>query len=166
MPANPFETAVGYFGSTGMRDTRDYMRARCAVYHAQMRINTKVAAQAALEHILDMMRLCQSSNLTTRDTYRARVVSPFGPRSGVLRLHQVVGHHGAKKPLLLGQYGPTVSKCARRRCFRSCRALYRRTARSNPRPSHHTPQNPPPHRPPIARAHSPRSRSPRPVRDS
>lgn len=56
MAANPFETGVGHFW--GMLGTRDYMRARYAVVEGLLRVKTKDSVQQALDHIWDMLRLC------------------------------------------------------------------------------------------------------------
>ncbi|KAK1215710.1 hypothetical protein PQX77_021672 [Marasmius sp. AFHP31] len=63
-PANPFETSVGHFW--GILNTRDYMRARSALLHELLKVNTRQAVQSALDHILNMLRLCRSDNIGVR----------------------------------------------------------------------------------------------------
>jgi hypothetical protein len=65
MSANPFESCVGHFW--GVTETRDYMRARYGVVDAIMKINTFAAVEAALNHILDMLRLSRGDNMGVRD---------------------------------------------------------------------------------------------------
>ncbi|KAH8724222.1 hypothetical protein GQ44DRAFT_283193 [Phaeosphaeriaceae sp. PMI808] len=67
LPANPLESeqAIGHFW--GLIDTRDYMRARFAVVDAQLKVNTSQAVETALDHMLDMLRLCRSDNMGLRD---------------------------------------------------------------------------------------------------
>lgn len=62
---NPFETAVGHFW--GVLETRDYMRTRFSHVEALLEINTAGAVQAALDHMMDMLRLCRSDNMGVRD---------------------------------------------------------------------------------------------------
>ncbi|KAI1146774.1 hypothetical protein F4825DRAFT_439658 [Nemania diffusa] len=64
-PGNIFENGVGRFW--GLTDTRDYMRARCAAADALLQIDTIKAAEKALAHFQDMLRLCRSDNLGIRD---------------------------------------------------------------------------------------------------
>jgi hypothetical protein len=66
MPANVFDDCAGHFW--GILGTRDYMRARYAVVEALLKINTKQAVQTALDHLLDMLRLCRSDNMGVRDS--------------------------------------------------------------------------------------------------
>ncbi len=63
-PGNLFEEQVGHFW--GILETRDYMRARYGVLEALLKIKTTAAVQAALGHILDMLRLCRSDNMGVR----------------------------------------------------------------------------------------------------
>lgn len=67
LPANPLESegAIGHFW--GLVDTRDYMRARYGVVDAQLKFNTRQAVETALDHMLDMLRLCRSDNMGLRD---------------------------------------------------------------------------------------------------
>lgn len=67
LPANPLESerAIGNFW--GLVDTRDYMRARYGVVDAQLKINTRQAVETALDHMLDMLRLCRGDNMGLRD---------------------------------------------------------------------------------------------------
>ena len=67
LPANPLESerAIGHFW--GLIDTRDYMRARYGVVDAQLKFNTRQAVETALDHMLDMLRLCRSDNMGLRD---------------------------------------------------------------------------------------------------
>jgi hypothetical protein len=60
-----FEEHAGHFW--GIHETRPYMRARFAVVEAQLKIKTHAAAKAALDHILEMLRLCRSDNMGVRD---------------------------------------------------------------------------------------------------
>ncbi|KAL9625416.1 MAG: hypothetical protein Q9160_000479 [Pyrenula sp. 1 TL-2023] len=63
--SNPFENSVGDFW--GILETRDYMRARYGLVEALMKVETREAAQAALSHLLDMIRLCRGDNMGVRD---------------------------------------------------------------------------------------------------
>jgi hypothetical protein len=54
-PANAFSTAVGKFWS--YIGTRNYMKSRNELVHALVRVNTKAAVEAALEHTLGILRL-------------------------------------------------------------------------------------------------------------
>lgn len=60
----PFENSVGHFW--GIMDTRDYMRARYAHVEALLKVKNRTAVRAALDHLLDMMRLNRSDNLGVR----------------------------------------------------------------------------------------------------
>ncbi|KAI0469813.1 hypothetical protein GGR56DRAFT_668408 [Xylariaceae sp. FL0804] len=62
---NLFEDGVGHF--YGILETRDYMRARCAAAHDLLCVDTVQAVEAALDHFMDMLRLCRSDNLGVRD---------------------------------------------------------------------------------------------------
>jgi hypothetical protein len=63
--ATIFEDYAGRFW--GILATRPYMRARYALVEALLKIKTRAAAQAALDHILDMLRLCRSDNMGVRN---------------------------------------------------------------------------------------------------
>ena len=60
-----FRDDVGHFW--GLLQTRDYMRARFGLVDAILKIRTYDAVSSALEHIMDMLRLCRSDNLGVRD---------------------------------------------------------------------------------------------------
>ncbi|KAK9234680.1 hypothetical protein V1525DRAFT_412346 [Lipomyces kononenkoae] len=62
---NPFETGVGHFW--GIHKTRPYMQSRYALVEALLKAKTRPAVQSALDHILDMLRLCRGDNLGVRD---------------------------------------------------------------------------------------------------
>jgi hypothetical protein len=64
-PANVFEEHVGHFW--GMHNTRPYMRARYALVEAFVQVRTRDAVVAALEHVMDCLRLCRSDNMGLRD---------------------------------------------------------------------------------------------------
>jgi hypothetical protein len=64
-PADVFESSVGHFW--GILGTRDYMRSRYALVEAIMKIKTFDAAQSALDHLNDMLRLSRSDNLGVRN---------------------------------------------------------------------------------------------------
>ncbi|KAK4194884.1 hypothetical protein QBC40DRAFT_237676 [Triangularia verruculosa] len=64
-PDDMFNNGVGHFW--GITDTRDYMRARHAAADALLQVDTRAAVEKALEHFLDMLRLCRSDNLGVRD---------------------------------------------------------------------------------------------------
>lgn len=64
-PGNVFEEQVGYFW--GLLHTRPYMRARYAVVEAIMKVRTYDAVVAALDHVMDCMRLNRSDNMGVRD---------------------------------------------------------------------------------------------------
>lgn len=69
-PANLFENGVGHFW--GIHETRPYMRSRYGLVDALLlnfgqaggRLD---AAQVALDHLLDMLRLCRGDNMGVRD---------------------------------------------------------------------------------------------------
>jgi hypothetical protein len=65
MQADPFTNSVGHFW--GILETRKYMRARYALVEAILKINTFVAVKSALDHLMDMLRLCRGDNLGVRD---------------------------------------------------------------------------------------------------
>lgn len=58
---NPFETCVAYFWA--YHGTRPYVCARYAVVDALSLINTRAAVQTALDHALDMFRLCEGVDI-------------------------------------------------------------------------------------------------------
>jgi hypothetical protein len=62
---DPFVNGVGHFWA--MLNTRDYMRARYALVEALLKVKTLDAAEAALDHLLDMLRLCRGDNMGVRD---------------------------------------------------------------------------------------------------
>lgn len=64
MPANASETHVGMFW--GIVGTRDYMIARYASVHALCASGTLDGLQSALEHLMDMLRLCRGDNMGVR----------------------------------------------------------------------------------------------------
>ncbi|RFU26167.1 hypothetical protein B7463_g10180, partial [Scytalidium lignicola] len=68
-PANPFETAVGHFW--GIHETRPYMQSRYALVEALVKVKTHRAVQSALDHLLDMLRLCRGDNQGVRDVVPA-----------------------------------------------------------------------------------------------
>lgn len=65
MQADPFTNSVGHFW--GIWETRKYMRARYALVEAILKINTFVAVKSALDHLMDMLRLCRGDNMGVRD---------------------------------------------------------------------------------------------------
>lgn len=64
-PPNLFEEGVGHFW--GIHETRPYMRARYALIESLLKIQTSQAVQSALNHALDMLRLCRGDNIGVRD---------------------------------------------------------------------------------------------------
>jgi hypothetical protein len=64
-PPNLFEEGVGHFW--GIHETRPYMRARYALIESLLKIKTSHAVQSALNHALDMLRLCRGDNIGVRD---------------------------------------------------------------------------------------------------
>ncbi|KAJ9210657.1 hypothetical protein DTO166G4_7717 [Paecilomyces variotii] len=65
-PANAFETHVGHFW--GIFNTRGYMRARFELaWDHLLPLGTFDSVHEALEHLLDMLRLCRADNLGIRD---------------------------------------------------------------------------------------------------
>lgn len=64
-PANMFEEYVGHFW--GLPHSRPYMRARYALVEAILKVRTYDAVVAALDHVMDCMRLCRSDNMGVRD---------------------------------------------------------------------------------------------------
>ncbi|CAG8973042.1 hypothetical protein HYALB_00007270 [Hymenoscyphus albidus] len=66
MPANVFETSIGHFW--GIMGTRDYMRARFGLVEAIMELkHERKAVVDALEHLMDLLRLCRSDNMGVRE---------------------------------------------------------------------------------------------------
>lgn len=64
-PPNLFEEGVGHFW--GIHETRPYMRARYALVECLLKIKTLHAVQTALDHALDMLRLCRGDNIGVRE---------------------------------------------------------------------------------------------------
>jgi hypothetical protein len=64
-PANVFEQGVGHFW--GILETRAYMRSRFALVEALLKVKTPDAVDAALQHLMDMLRLCRGDNMGVRD---------------------------------------------------------------------------------------------------
>lgn len=64
-PPRLFEEYAGHFW--GILETRDYMRARFAHVEGLMKVKDYAAIDAALDHLLDMLRLCRSDNVGVRD---------------------------------------------------------------------------------------------------
>ena len=62
---NPFEHHVGHFYS--IHETRDYMHARWAVIKELERMETHSSISAAIDHILDCLRLCRGDNMGQRE---------------------------------------------------------------------------------------------------
>lgn len=69
LPADVFNTQVGHFW--GIFGTRDYMRARHAFVTALGKIKTFDAAQTALDHVMDILRLNRGDNMAVRDAVPA-----------------------------------------------------------------------------------------------
>ncbi|XP_037043696.1 uncharacterized protein LOC119079736 [Bradysia coprophila] len=69
LPANVFETGVGRFWD--ILDTRNYMRTRYLLVEYLIEIKTYDAVKAALNHALEMLRLCRKDNLRLRFTVPA-----------------------------------------------------------------------------------------------
>ncbi|KAL6916882.1 hypothetical protein FSST1_008377 [Fusarium sambucinum] len=61
---NPFDTIVGKFWF--FKSTRPYMSARFDLMSAILNVRTGEAVQAALDHALDMIRLCRGDNQDVR----------------------------------------------------------------------------------------------------
>jgi hypothetical protein len=72
MAPDPFTSSVGHFW--GIHETRDYMRARFGLIEALLKIKTFDAVQAALAHLMDMLRLCRGDNLGVRDLVPAQML--------------------------------------------------------------------------------------------
>ncbi|MCJ1261980.1 hypothetical protein MMC22_001849 [Lobaria immixta] len=64
-PPNVFEEHVGFFW--GLHHTRPYMRARYALVEAIVKVRTYDAVVAALDHVMDCLRLCRGDNMGVRD---------------------------------------------------------------------------------------------------
>lgn len=64
-----FEKHAGRFW--GIYETRPYMRARYALVEAILKVKTYTAVEAALNHLLDMLRLCRGDNMGLRDVVPA-----------------------------------------------------------------------------------------------
>jgi hypothetical protein len=64
-PANVFEEGEGHFW--GILETRTYMRSRFALVEALLKVKTPDAVDAALQHLMDMLRLCRGDNMGVRD---------------------------------------------------------------------------------------------------
>ncbi|KAF7508644.1 hypothetical protein GJ744_009036 [Endocarpon pusillum] len=64
-PARLFEEHVGHFW--GIRETRNYMRARYALIEALLQVKTHAAVKAAHDHAMDCLRLCRGDNMGVRD---------------------------------------------------------------------------------------------------
>ena len=81
-PANPLENedAIGHFWS--IQETRPYMRARFGYVEALLKVKSRSAVEKALEHLLDMLRLCRGDNMGVREDSGA--VSAIGEGSGML----------------------------------------------------------------------------------
>ena len=62
--ATIFEEHAGHFW--GIHETRPYMQARYALVEALLKIKTYTAVEAALNHLLDMLRLCRGDNMGVR----------------------------------------------------------------------------------------------------
>ncbi|KAH8587615.1 hypothetical protein B0O99DRAFT_694277 [Bisporella sp. PMI_857] len=63
--ATIFEEEAGHFW--GIHETRAYMRARYALVEALLKVKTLYAVKSALDHIMDMLRLCRGDNMGIRD---------------------------------------------------------------------------------------------------
>ncbi|KAK3644023.1 hypothetical protein LTR56_009875 [Elasticomyces elasticus] len=63
-PFDPQNDSIGHFW--GIHETRDYMRARYGVVEDLMKIRTREAVRATLDHLLDMLRLCRGDNMGVR----------------------------------------------------------------------------------------------------
>ncbi|KAF5232948.1 hypothetical protein FAUST_8436 [Fusarium austroamericanum] len=71
---NPFDTAVGQFWY--FRSTRPYMSVRFDLMSAILDVRTGEAVQAALDHALDMIRLCRGDNQGACDFIKWYTVVP------------------------------------------------------------------------------------------
>jgi hypothetical protein len=63
--ATIFQEEAGHFW--GIVATRPYMQARYALVEALLKIKTYAAVEAALNHLLDMLRLCRGDTMGVRD---------------------------------------------------------------------------------------------------
>lgn len=61
----PGESYIGIFW--GVHETRPYMRARGALVDELLQLHTREAVQEALDHVMDMLRLCCNDNMGMRD---------------------------------------------------------------------------------------------------
>jgi hypothetical protein len=61
---DPFVTGVGYFW--GLTHTRDYMSTRYGLIEAILEVKTLDAVESALDHCMDILRLCRSDNMGVR----------------------------------------------------------------------------------------------------
>ena len=64
IPGDVFEVQVGHFW--GLFHTRPYIRARYAHIDTTLKIKSAVAVERALDHCLDLHRLCRSDNMGLR----------------------------------------------------------------------------------------------------
>jgi hypothetical protein len=62
--ADPFTNSVGHFW--GIVQTRDYMQSRFVLVDRVTNVGTLEAVKTALNHAMDMLRLCRSDNLGVR----------------------------------------------------------------------------------------------------
>ena len=72
MPADVFTNGKGSFW--GILGTRDYMRARSSLVEAIMKFKTFDGINAALDHLLDMLRLSRGDNMGVRDRVGAMML--------------------------------------------------------------------------------------------
>lgn len=63
---------MGHFW--GLHHTRPYMRARFALVEALLKVKSYDAASAALDHLMDCLRLCRSDNMGVRQLIPALLV--------------------------------------------------------------------------------------------
>ncbi|KAI9720085.1 MAG: hypothetical protein M1828_005813 [Chrysothrix sp. TS-e1954] len=66
--SNVFENGVGHFWK--IVETRDYMQARYAYIMALRRMDSRISVRIALDHVIDMLRLCR------RDTISVGIMAP------------------------------------------------------------------------------------------
>lgn len=71
-PPNVFEEHIGHFW--GLLHTRPFMRARYALIEAILKVRTYDAALAALDHLMDCLRLCRGDNMGLRDLVPAQML--------------------------------------------------------------------------------------------
>jgi hypothetical protein len=55
----------------GLRESREYMRARVALVEALLKANTAQAVTSSLDHLLDMLQLCRIDPMGARDVVPA-----------------------------------------------------------------------------------------------